>query len=97
MVFLLRLKPDHTKDCLRKISVIITIPVKHIHTGQQIEVANKTALHLESLTEQMFFSHVEMRLKGLIIHELEECFFVDGKPYFDPHSEERRSSFKRVV
>lgn len=72
------------------IELITRIHVLDIKTKEPIKAMTRNKIHVEPLiTKGQLIMIVWENVKFMVVHELTECFMVDGKQWQDPHINDR--------
>lgn len=66
------------------LTLMVETSVLDRDTGKDLIIEFKFGFYLP-LEDDDFDCWVNSRVRAVFIHEFEECFFVDGKRYRDPH------------
>ena len=81
--------------------VVLSMQVAHVRTGFPTTVNQSTVLDHFAIQararaagtfDQAVVAAVWDMAKRLVLHELQECLFVDGRQFEDPHADERPRS-----
>jgi hypothetical protein len=73
----------------------VALPTFDVHTGNSTQVCASACIHVEVMKRAVTFldgllqDEIRRAVRGMLLHELDEAMWIDGKPMRDPHPERR--------
>lgn len=65
--------------------LITSLQVKSIETNEMIWIRSSVSVDISNFDQRDFLKFVQKQVHFMVVHELDECFMVEGMRIFDPH------------
>jgi hypothetical protein len=88
----------HLSDPGDKLFLNIALPTFDVHTGNTMPLCASACIGVEemersgALLHGLLYDEIRRAVHGMLLHELAEAMWVDGKQLYDPHPEQRGSA-----